>query len=214
MMARMAATAPNPAYRISTDRLLLRCWSPRDAKNLRACLDRSDAHLRPWIPFMKDEPRSLEGTVAFLRENRAMFDRDENYRYAVFDAEETQLLGEVMLLGRAGPDAQEIGYWMDVRHSGKGYCSEAVAAMVKVGFAINQVERLEIHCSPENVASVRVAEKLGFELEATLKDRFRNPAGEISDTMVWSLFAAKYPDSQASARSLECFDAKGAALVF
>ncbi|MHC5062801.1 MAG: GNAT family N-acetyltransferase [Planctomycetota bacterium] len=205
----MGSPTPNPAYRISTDRLLLRCWAPADGILLRESLDASDAHLRPWIPFMRDEPRSLEATVRFVREHRAMFDRDENYRYAVFDLEGSTLLGEVMLLNRAGPGAQEIGYWMDVRHSGKGYCSEAVEALVRVGFEINQVERLEIHCSPENQASVKIAAKLGFEHEATLKERFRNPAGELGDTVIWTMFAKAYPGSPASKRSIECCDAAG-----
>lgn len=47
------------AYRIETSRLLMRCWSPSDARQLRTCLDDNDQHLRPWIPFMKDEPRGI-----------------------------------------------------------------------------------------------------------------------------------------------------------
>lgn len=37
------------AYRVETDRLVLRCWSPADAPVLRAALDACDAHLRPII---------------------------------------------------------------------------------------------------------------------------------------------------------------------
>ena len=54
------------AYRVHTDRLVLRCWSPEDAPALRRALDACDAHLRPMIPFMKDEPQILtaNGPVA------------------------------------------------------------------------------------------------------------------------------------------------------
>ncbi len=41
------------AYRVETQRLVLRCWSPGDAPRLRAALDICDTHLRPMIPFMK-----------------------------------------------------------------------------------------------------------------------------------------------------------------
>lgn len=213
MICRMGSSRPNPAYRILSERLLIRCWSPADAGALRESLDASDAHLRPWIPFMKEEPRSLEETVRVLRENRAMFDSDENYRYGVFSPDEKTLFGEVMLLNRVGPGAREIGYWMDLRQSGKGHASEAVAAMVQVAFVLDRVERLEIHCSPENLASVKVAEKLGFVHEATLKARFRNPAGELGDTVIWTMFADGYAGSVASKLELECFDAAGQPLV-
>ena len=85
------------AYRVETDRLVLRCWSPGDAPVLRAALDACDAHLRPMIPFMKDEPRSLQQTARWLREIRAAFDLGQMFRYVVFDAKEQKLLGENML---------------------------------------------------------------------------------------------------------------------
>ena len=98
------------AYRVETDRLLLRCWSPEDAPALRAALDESDQHLRPWIPFMKDEPRTLSQTVDWLRQHRANFDTDKLYRYGVFSREDQTLVGENMLLPRD---------WR-VRRSGEG----------------------------------------------------------------------------------------------
>ena len=81
------------AYRIEAKRLVLKCWSPLDAPQLRTALDECDDHLRPHIPFMKYEPRTLEQTAQWLRGHRAAFDSDKMYRFAVFDAEEKSLLG-------------------------------------------------------------------------------------------------------------------------
>ncbi len=90
----MESASPTPtAYRIETDRLLMRCWSPADTRILRACLDDNDQHLRPWIPFMKDEPRSLQETTEWLRTIRAGFDLRQNYRYAVFGPSEETFTG-------------------------------------------------------------------------------------------------------------------------
>ena len=80
------------AYRVETGQLVLRCWSPEDAPLMRAALDANDDHLRPMIPFMKDEPRTLQQTAQWLRDIRAAFDLDQNYRYAVFDSSEKKLL--------------------------------------------------------------------------------------------------------------------------
>ena len=119
------------AYRLETDRLLLRCWSPEDAPRLRAALDVCDAHLRPMIPFMKDEPRTLQQTARWLRGHRAAFDLGQFYRYAVYDTDEKNLLGENMLLTRVGPGGLEIGYWT---HKDAPENGASVSIATKLGF--------------------------------------------------------------------------------
>jgi len=198
-----------PAYRVETERLVLRCWSPADAPCLRAALDANDKHLRPMIPFMKDEPRTLQQTAQWLRTIRANFDLDQNYRYAVFDSAEEKLLGENMLLTRAGPGAFEIGYWTDKNTVGQGIASEASCAMVRLAFEIEKVDRVEIMCAPENKASAYIPEKLGFTHEATLKKRASDSEGGLRDLMIWSLFAADYPGTMATKTTFRAFDCMG-----
>ena len=194
----MTEPGVRPPYRIETERTLLRCWSPSDAALLRASLDRSDAHLRPWIPFMKDEPRALEETADWLRARRESFDGGEDWCYGVFSPDESELIGETMLFGRAGPDALEIGYWTDVTQTRRGYCTEGAAAMARIAFEVFAVDRVEIWCAPGNPASAAIPAKLGFEHEATLKRRMVDTEGVRLDLMVWSLFAHDYPDSHAN----------------
>jgi len=202
-------TQKRTAYRVVTDRLVLRCWSPEDAPVLRAALDVCDAHLRPMIPFMKDEPRSLQQTAEWLRGHRAAFDLRQMYRYAVFDHEEQRLLGENMLLARVGPGGLEIGYWTHKDAIGKGIATEATCAMIRVAFEIEKVERLEIMCAPENAASASIPERLGFTHEATLKKRAQDSEGGTRDLMVWSLFAEDYPATPAAGVAFRAFDCMG-----
>jgi len=204
---------PTTAYRIETDRLLLRCWSPRDASCLRAAIDACDAHLRPMIPFMRDEPRTLQQTAEWLRGHRAAFDLRQFYRYAVFDSDEKNLLGENMLLARVGPGGLEIGYWTHKDVIGKGIAREASCAMIRVAFEIENVQRVEIMCAPENRASASIPAKLGFTHEATLKKRALDSEGGIQDLMVWSLFAEDYPSSPAAHISFKAYDCMGRPIV-
>jgi RimJ/RimL family protein N-acetyltransferase len=76
------------AYRVETDRLVLRCWTPGDAPRLRAALDACDAYLRPWIPFMKDEPRTLKQTAEWLRGIRVAFEIEKVDRVEIMCAPE------------------------------------------------------------------------------------------------------------------------------
>lgn len=197
------------AYRVETDRLILRCWSPADAPRLRAALDVCDAYLRPWIPFMKDEPRTLKETADWLRGIRAAFDLDQMHRYAVFDPDEKNLLGENMLINRVGPGGLEIGYWTHMDEVGRGIATEASSALIRVAFEIEKVDRVEIMCAPENAASASIPASLGFTHEATLKKRALDSEGGICDLMVWSLFATDYVSSSAATVSLRAYDCMG-----
>ncbi|MGA9575600.1 MAG: GNAT family N-acetyltransferase [Lysobacterales bacterium] len=197
------------AYRVETERLMLRCWSPADAPALRAALDACDTHLRPWIPFMKDEPRTLQQTARWLRGHRAAFDTGTMYRYAVFDSAEKTLLGENMLMARVGPGGLEIGYWTHKAAIGRGIANEATCAMIRVAFDIEKAARVEIICAPENRASALIPARLGFTHEATLKKRVVDTEGVSRDLMVWSLFADDYPSSPAAElvyRAFDCMD--------
>jgi RimJ/RimL family protein N-acetyltransferase len=196
------------AYRVETPRLVLRCWSPEDAPALRAALDKSDRHLRPFIPFMKDEPRSLQGTEDWLCGHRAAFDRGENFRFGVF-TKDGQLVGENMLLRRVGPDALEIGYLTHLGFEGRGYATEASAALVKVAFEFYDAQRVEIHHAAANRASGRIPERLGFTLRETLRDHIEDTEGRLHDGVIWCLHAPEYPATPPARAEITAFDALG-----
>ena len=195
-------------YRVETPRLCLRCWSPGDAPALREALDRSDQQLRPWIPFMSEEPRSLAATVNWLRELRAAFDRSENFRFAVF-TKAGELAGENMLLRRVGHNALEIGYLTHLGFEGKGYATEASSAMIRIAFEIYQARRIEIHHAADNQASRAIPAHLGFTHEATMRQNMEDTEGALHDTWIWCLHAADYPGTPAASVELRLTDALG-----
>ena len=50
-----------PPYRIVTERLVLRCWEPRDAAALKEAVDASLDHLRPWMPWAQQRAADARG---------------------------------------------------------------------------------------------------------------------------------------------------------
>jgi RimJ/RimL family protein N-acetyltransferase len=75
-----------------------------------------------------------------------------------------------MIIGSAGyigrPDDSgdvEIGFGVIPSAYGRGFCSEAVRALVDWGLQDNDVKSIVAHCSPHNAASQKVVEKLGFK---------------------------------------------------
>jgi RimJ/RimL family protein N-acetyltransferase len=193
------------AYRVVTPRLVLRCWEPRDAALLKTAVDESLQHLQD-MPWSVHEPQTLDQKIELLRGFRAQFDCDEDYVYGIFDLTEQRVLGGTGLHARHEEGAREIGYWIHTDHTDKGLATEAAAAMTRVGFELLGLDRVEIHCAPANARSARVAKKLGYAHEATLKRRLPLK-GNKRDTMVWSLFADGYPQSPAKSQPIEAFDA-------
>lgn len=183
-----------PAYRIRTRRLLLRCWNPSDAALLKAAVDESLDHLRPWLAWAKDEPEGLEAKVERLRAARGSFDLDQDYTYGIFSPDETKVLGAIGLHTRAG--------------EGEGLATEAAAAVAKVAFESHEVDRVEIHCSPANVASAAIPRKLGFTHEATLRQRVPASDGAKRDVMIWTMLRDEYAKGALLAvAEVEAFDA-------
>jgi len=209
----MIALAWKPAYRLESERLVMRCWEPSDAGALRDALDRSDRHLRPWIPFMKDEPRTLQQTAEWLQRLRAEFDLGRNFRYGMFEREGDALAGEIVLLDRVGPGGLEIGYLVHLGFERLGYAREASCAMIRLAFEHHGVDRVEIHCAPGNAASAAIPARLGFEHEATLKRRITDTEGAIHDLMVWTLFASQHAELPAADTHAVAFDALGQRLL-
>lgn len=204
---------PGPAYRIETDRLVVRCYQPADAPLLKAAIDASLDHLRPWMPWAHAEPKSIEDKVALIRKFRGKLDLDQDCNYGVFSRDERAVLGALGLHARIGPDALEIGYWIHAAHAGQGLATEMAGAATRVAFEVLQVNRMEIHCAPDNHASAAVPRKLGYHHEATLRARLVEADGSRRDTMIWTLFAADYPASAAARIAARAFDAIGARLL-
>jgi RimJ/RimL family protein N-acetyltransferase len=198
-----------PAYRVHTRRTLLRCWDPCDAPALTRVIAANLAHLSPWIPWTREEPESVDEKAARLRRFRASFDLDQGYVYGVFSPDERDILGGTGLHARIGPGAFEIGYWIDVARVNQGLATEVSAALARLAFELHRVDRVEIRCEPDNVASAAVPRKLGFRHEATLRRRFHGPGDEPRDSMIWTLFADEYPASPAASAELQAFDVLG-----
>ena len=200
-------------YRIHTDRLVIRCWEPGDAPLLKEAVDISLDHLRPWLPWAWHEPQTLEEKIALLRMFRGKYDLDQDYILAIFDREESVVLGGTGLHTRLGKNEREIGYWVRSDRANQGIITEAVTALVRVGFEYEGLSRLEIHCDPDNHASAAIPRKLGFVHEGTLRQRVLPGDDRQRDVMIWAMLLEEYSGTPSAAAEVQVFDVLGNALV-
>jgi RimJ/RimL family protein N-acetyltransferase len=110
----------NPAYRIETKRLVVRCYSPSDAPLLAESVSENVEHLRPWMPWVYGEPEALEVKFQRIKRFRGLFDMGEDFVYGIFNLDETKLIGGTGLHTRLGNRELEIGYWIHKDHINQG----------------------------------------------------------------------------------------------
>lgn len=64
----------------------------------------------------------------------------------------------------------ELGYWIRSDIAGRGVATEAGRAAISFGFEVLDLNRIELGAAVDNIASQRVAEKLGFVFEGTKRE--------------------------------------------
>jgi len=173
--------------RIESERLVIRGWRPEDAAPLKDAIDSSLGELRLWVPWAMDEPSSVQILATRLAAMRERFVAGDDWAYGVFEADESKVIGGAGLHPRGSTEHLEIGYWIRTGARGRGFATEAAAALCGAAFAHTSVERLEIHCDVENARSARVARCLGFERGRELRQETVTPRGSHRNTVVWTL---------------------------
>lgn len=114
-------------------------------------------------------PDSLEAEKEWIKKGIEKRNNEEEYHYAIIY--EGKVVGGCGIT-KKDTHVGEIGYFVDEKYWGKGIATEAVRSLEKEAADFGIV-RLEIIVNPENKASIRVAEKCGYEQEGVLKKRIK-----------------------------------------
>jgi RimJ/RimL family protein N-acetyltransferase len=80
-----------------------------------------------------------------------------------------------------------IGYWCAREARGLGVTTRALRLLCKHALEDLRLERLELITDPDNRASQRVAEKVGFRREGVLRSHLTHPDGRRRDSVMFSL---------------------------
>jgi RimJ/RimL family protein N-acetyltransferase len=177
---------PQPR-RIETERLVLR---PFDADDLPAV---HDIHRRPemvrWL--YEDAARTLEDDRPWLegRIGRVRFGlTGDGLGFAA--VRDGSVIGDLSLtLSSAEHRQGEIGFLVHPDHQGRGYATEAAAALLELAFGTFAVHRVVGRLEARNAASARVLEKLGMRREAHLVEN-ELVKGEWQSELVYAALRA------------------------
>lgn len=103
------------------------------------------------------------------------------------------IIGSCDFNHRHEDDVFEIGYMLHPDFWGRGYMTEAVSALIEIGFTLLNLHKVEIRCYGSNKQSQRVAEKLGFTLEARIRDR-KDTQGNRCDDLAYGLLKSEWEE--------------------
>jgi RimJ/RimL family protein N-acetyltransferase len=176
---------------ILTERLLLEPVTPEHVPAMWAATERSLPELRRWMPWAKQASRRNSTEFADRAEDDWAAGRD--YVFAVML--EGDYIGGMGLHSYRLEGLGELGYWIRNDRTGEGYATEAGEAVVAFAFETVKLYRLELRAGVDNHASQRVAEKLGFRREGTLRRGAPLGAHDGYDCHIYGLLAGDRRDA-------------------
>ena len=86
----------------------------------------------------------------------------------------------------------EIGFGMSSSCWGNGYMHETLNALCAFGFQELGLNRIEADVDPRNLPSIKCLERLGFQKEGLLRERWI-VKGEVSDSYFYGLLRSDWP---------------------
>jgi RimJ/RimL family protein N-acetyltransferase len=158
--------------------LVLRPWSEDDLDAIVAGCN--DLEVARWIPLIP-HPYTREDAVAFLEGDVAPAD----YRLAI--TLDDSVVGGIGMGVNTHEYRGRIGYWIAASSRNQGSCTRALRVLSRFGLEDLELQRLELITDPDNFASQRVAEKVGFQREGVLRAHLRHRDGRIRDSVMFSL---------------------------
>jgi [ribosomal protein S5]-alanine N-acetyltransferase len=167
----------------------------RDASTWREVRIRNAEWLRPWEPTNPETPLFRSGIGPYLGMAQTMR-REARQGLALpwvvtYDGGFAGQLTIGAIVWGSARSAQ-IGYWVDKTVAGRGVMPTAVALAVDHCFFNVGLHRIEANIRPENTASRRVVEKLGFREEG-VRQRHLHIDGAWRDHICYALTTEDVP---------------------
>lgn len=162
---------PPPDRPLTDGVVTLRRWESGDVPALVEAID-GDPEITGFLELIPQPYREPEARM-WVDAAAAMW-RDQS-------ASPFAVLADGAVVGGAGVNwidrgdaVGDVGYWLRSGARGRGYTTRAVLMLSAWAFELG-CERLQIRADTENEASMRVAERAGFQLEGVLRSIRYNP---------------------------------------
>lgn len=178
-----------PFLPIRTERLTLRPYTEADVEPTFAYYSVPEV-----ARYLLTPPWTREDAVARVAERIPRTGLETPSRALALVVEhEGRVVGDVVLWATDATGAKgELGWVLHPDASGRGFATEAAAAVLEIGFAHYGLHRIVAQMDARNTASARLAERLGMQLEATSRQDYWSK-GEWTDSLLYAALASDRP---------------------
>jgi ribosomal-protein-alanine N-acetyltransferase len=186
----MSSGAPGWPASLTDGPVRVRPLRWRDRRSWVAVRRANTDWLGPWEASQPDAPAVVQASgpafAAMTRRLLAEARRGDGLPFVV--EVNRSFAGQLNVAGivRGSLQSASLGYWVDGRVAGRGVMPTAVALVTDHCFWEVGLHRVEVNIRPENAASRRVVEKLGFREEG-VRRRFLHISGEWRDHVSYAL---------------------------
>ena len=179
---------------LNTPHLILRPLTEADVPAIFAIFSHPEV-MRYWsYPALTDITQAQE----MLQRIQASHREGSAVRLGIERRSDEGLVGTCSLFNfHAASGRAEIGYALAREAWGAGVMHEALTAFVTHAFTALALHRLEADIDPRNAASARTLERLGFQKEGHLRERWI-VNGEISDTAWYGLLRREWESGRSA----------------
>lgn len=139
----------------------LRPVRPADRAQIYQLVQRSRAHLAPWMPWVHGDG-GIADTDAFLQAAKTQEEAGRGFQAGIWWRE--SLAGVIGYHPIDWPACRvDLGYWLGTGFPGHGLATRSAAAMVDYAFVTLGLRQVGIRAAEANRRSQLVAERLGFQ---------------------------------------------------
>lgn len=174
-----------------TKRLMLRPFRRRDLGPFHEAVTESMSELQPWLPWLEGYDKGF--AQRFIRESANAWTEGKAFDLAIRPRVDLDHhLGNVSIWPTSVQNQiGEVGYWVRSGETGKGFATEAAIVAIGIGFNELNLHKVVLRIAVGNVASEKIAEKLGFIYEGVLRDEVK-VTGRWLDHTSWSMLASEW----------------------
>jgi len=150
------------------------------------------------VRYMPWGPNREEDTQVFIQRALALQSEDPRtgYEFAVTLRPDGELIGGCGLHAMSFEHRSSfLGYCFRREAWGRGYATEAAAALLAFGFERLGLHRMSATCDTENAASARVLEKVGMRREGHFRDDTL-VRGRWRDSYLYAVLAGEWGGTQ------------------
>lgn len=153
---------------LRTDRLLLRHFLPTDAPRIKELAGAEEVAAGTLLPHPYEEGMAEQ----WITNQQQDYEAGKSVHFAITLALDQTMIGSIGLDIAQAHQHARLGYWLGIPYWNRGYCTEAVNAVLGYGFKQLNLNRIYSPHFRGNVASGRVLQKAGMTYEGRMREHY------------------------------------------